>query len=135
NGETIFLKTGLNLTDSFISNPHKSLSGGGTVTYVALQLAYYMGFRQVILVGLDHSFGDKGIPNKTEVRSQVEDANHFAPNYFPKGVKWQLPDLLRSELAYTLARKAFEQDGRRILDATVGGKCEVFEKVDFETLF
>jgi len=135
NENTVFIKTGFNISDLFSTNLRHPLSGGGTVTYIALQLAYYMGFNKVILVGLDHNFGDKGIPNKTEVRSQEEDTNHFAPNYFPKGVKWQLPDLLRSEIAYKLAREAFEKDGRQILDATIGGKCEVFEKIDFESLF
>lgn len=133
--KTIFIRTGLTIQDTFIRNPLHPLSDGGTVTYVALQLAYYMGFSEVILIGLDHDFQDKGIPNKTEKQSKAEDTNHFAPNYFPKGVKWQLPDLHRSEIAYQLARNEFEKDGRKIIDATEGGKCEVFEKIEFDTFF
>lgn len=38
---------------------------GATVTNVALQLAYFMGFSTVILVGVDHSFVTKGTPNTT----------------------------------------------------------------------
>ena len=38
---------------------------GATVTYVAMQLAFYMGFEQVVLIGVDHSFKAKGTPNKT----------------------------------------------------------------------
>lgn len=34
-----------------------------------------------------------------------------------------------------MAREAFERDGRRVLDATVGGKLTVFPKVGYETLF
>ena len=30
--------------------------GSGTVTYVTMQLAFHMGFEQVILIGVDHSF-------------------------------------------------------------------------------
>jgi hypothetical protein len=93
-----------------------------------------MGFDEVILIGVDHNFADKGTPNKTEVRTQERDDNHFHPDYFPKGARWQLPDLVRSELAYALARQAFEQDGRRILDATADGKCPVFEKAHFASL-
>jgi len=132
---TCFLKMKLGLTDSFGSDLSKPLSSGGTVTYVALQAAYYMGFDDVILIGVDHNFADKGTPNKTEVRTQERDDNHFHPDYFPKGSKWQLPDLTRSELGYVMARQAFENDGRRILDATVGGQCPVFEKVSFASLF
>lgn len=122
------------LDDGFSTDITKGVYSGGTITYVSLQLAYYMGFSEVIIIGLDHNFEDKGTPNKTEVRIG-EDKNHFHPDYFPKGMKWQLPDLYRSELAYAKAREMFEKDGRRILDATVGGKCEVFEKVDYDSLF
>ena len=34
-----------------------------------------------------------------------------------------------------MARKAYEADGRRILDATVGGKLDIFEKVEYKSLF
>lgn len=122
------------IEDGFSTDITKGVYSGGTVTYASLQLAYYMGFSEVILVGLDHNFEDKGTPNKTEVRVG-EDRNHFHPDYFPKGMKWQLPDLYRSEVAYAKARTAFELDGRRILDATIGGKCDVFEKVEFQSLF
>jgi hypothetical protein len=33
---------------------------GATVTNMALQLAFYMGFEQVILIGVDHNFTSKG---------------------------------------------------------------------------
>ena len=53
------------------------------------------------------------------------------PTTFGKGFKWQLPDLAGSERAYTLAREAYTQAGRRVLDATVGGKLTIFPKVDY----
>jgi hypothetical protein len=107
---------------------------GATVTYTAMQLAYHMGFRQVILIGVDHSFATKGAPNK-EVVSAGDDPNHFSGGYFGKGFRWNLPDLTTSEMCYTLAKEAFAADGREILDATVGGKLQVFPKVDFNSLF
>ena len=107
---------------------------GATVTFVALQLAYFMGFSNVVLIGVDHSFATKGTPHKL-VTSQGDDPNHFAPDYFGKGVKWQLPDLDTSEIAYTLAREAYLADGREIVDATVGGKLTVFPKVNYQELF
>lgn len=107
---------------------------GFTVTYVALQLAFHMGFKQVILVGVDHNFVTQGTANQAIV-SQGDDPNHFAPNYFGKGFKWQLPDLVGSERAYTLARNTYAQAGRQILDATVDGKLTIFPKVDFNSLF
>ena len=102
---------------------------GATVTYVAMQVAYFMGFSKVVLIGVDHNFVSKGEPHKL-VESKGGDANHFDPSYFGKGFKWQLPDLETSEIAYALAREQFERAGRSIVDATVGGKLEIFPKVD-----
>ena len=107
---------------------------GATVTNVALQLAFHMGFEQVILIGVDHNFASKGDANKTVV-SEGDDPNHFMPNYFGKGVKWQLPDLDTSEVGYIMAREAFRESGCEIVDATVGGKLTVFPKVDYNSLF
>lgn len=135
NHDLMFLRLGLVLRDQFCGDVTHTISSGGTVTFASLQLAYFMGFKEVILIGLDHNFVEKGIPNTTEVRQSARDESHCHPDYFPKGIKWQLPDLYRSELAYALAREAFERDGRSVLDASVGGKCDVFQKVDFTSLF
>jgi hypothetical protein len=107
---------------------------GGTVTYTSLQVAFFLGFSEVILVGVDHNYVTQGKPNATVV-SQGDDPNHFDPAYFGKGFRWQLPDLVQWEDAYRLARRTYEADGRRVLDATVGGKLTVFPKVDYESLF
>jgi hypothetical protein len=107
---------------------------GATVTYIALQLAYYMGFEKVILIGIDHNFSTKGQPNMTVV-SQGNDPDHFAGNYFGKGFRWQLPDLETSEQAYRMAHATFTSDRREILDATVNGSLTVFPKIEFDTLF
>jgi hypothetical protein len=118
----------------FNGNAAGRLWEGATVTYVAMQLAYHMGFKQVILIGVDHSFATQGKPNSTVV-SGGEDPNHFNPGYFGKGFRWQLPDLETSELAYSIAREAYSKSGREIIDATVGGKLAIFPKVDYESLF
>ncbi len=118
----------------FYTDITKGICDGATVTYAAIQVAYYMGFHQVILIGVDHSFATKGKSHSVVV-STGDDPNHFAPNYFGKGFRWQLPDLETSEIAYRMAREAFEKSGREIVDATIGGKLQVFPKVDYNTLF
>lgn len=130
-----YLKSRMVINDFFQYDLTRSMVVGGTVTFVALQLAYYMGFQEVILVGLDHNYAEKGLPSGLEKRNSEQDQSHFHPQYFPKGSKWQLPDILRSEVDFRLARKAFEADGRKIYDATIGGKCEVFEKIKYLSLF
>ena len=131
---TIFVDTDYRGAESFSINLTGRVFEGGTVTYVALQAAYWMGFREVILVGVDHRYSIEGPANATVI-SKGEDPNHFHPEYFGRGFRWQLPDLEASERSYRLARAAFETDGRKIVDATVGGQLEVFPKVDYLSLF
>lgn len=99
---------------------------GHTVTYVCMQIAYYMGFRDILLVGVDHSFKYEGAPNQENVL-EGNDPNHFHPDYF-KGRSWNNPDLVRSEHAYKLARAMYEAHQRRIINLTPGTKETVFEK-------
>ncbi|EKD87628.1 MAG: hypothetical protein ACD_35C00310G0002 [uncultured bacterium] len=135
NANTMFLKSKMVIKDSFQYDLTHPLVVGATVTFVALQLAYYMGFSKVILIGLDHDYTESGIPSKSEIRTSDTDKDHFHKNYFPKGFRWQLPDLLRSEIDFSIARKAYEADGREIIDSTIGGKCPVFNKAEFSSLF
>ncbi len=118
----------------FAKDARGRLWEGATVTYVALQLAYHLGFETVFLIGVDHSFSSKGKPNTTVV-SEGEDRDHFDASYFGRGFRWQLPDLEMSERAYIMARQAYEADGRQVLDATIGGQLTVFPKVDYNSLF
>ncbi|MDD5467446.1 MAG: DUF115 domain-containing protein [Anaerolineales bacterium] len=132
-GDTVFLHT-THTGPKFARDARGRLWEGATVTYVALQLAFHMGFETAILIGVDHSFITQGQPNTTIV-SQGEDRDHFHAEYFGKGFRWQLPDLETSERAYCMAREAYAAAGRQVLDATLGGKLTVFPKVDYDSLF
>ena len=114
---------------SFCGDLTMPLHEGYTVTYVAMQIAFYMGFRNVYLVGVDHNFNASGAPN-SEQMMQGEDQNHFDPRYFADK-RWHLPDLQASELSYCLAKYFYAVDGRQIWDATVGGKLQVFPRIEF----
>jgi hypothetical protein len=130
----MFLDTDFTGPEDFAIDMTRRVFEGFTVTYMALQLAFYMGFSKAILIGVDHNFTTKGPPNTT-ITSQGDDPNHFSPNYFGKGFRWQLPDLDGSERSYTLARQAYASAGREVVDATVGGKLAIFPKMDYLSLF
>ncbi|WP_071515516.1 FkbM family methyltransferase [Geitlerinema sp. PCC 9228] len=132
--DIMFIKTLPYHGEPFSSNPLEGINEGSTVTYVAMQLAYYMGFDTVVLIGVDHNFVTKGQPHK-EVVSQGEDPNHFHPNYFGKGTKWHLPDLETSEKHYQIANEKFKAEGRTIIDATLDGHCQVFPKKHYKEVF
>lgn len=114
-------------TPAFHGSIRQGLWSGGTVTFAAMQIAYYMGFGKVVLVGVDHKFDAEGAPNEVRV-AEGPDTNHFDTGYFGRGVRWNLPDLPTSEQAYRMARAAFEADGRKIVNATRGGALEVFPR-------
>lgn len=106
-----------------------SVCQGYTVTYVALQVAYHMGFSKVALVGCDHNFITEGSANMTVIAG-ASDPNHFSTKYFSDGVKWQLPDLLGSEMHYKIAKEYYENSGREVINCTHGGKLEIFKRMD-----
>ena len=119
-------------SNEFSTDIQNGFGTSSTVTYSALQLAYYMGAKNVVLLGIDHSFATKGKPLTYE-RREGPDNNHFDPNYFASGGYWGVPDLDDSEIGYMKAKKAFESDGRKIYDATVGGKLDLFEKISISS--
>jgi hypothetical protein len=91
---------------------------GGTVIYSCLQIAYYLGFKEVYLLGCDcdHS---KGI--------------HFDGNTGVRALR-EKDNFLKIFECYKIFKKAFEEDGRKIYNATVGGKLEVFERKKLEEI-
>ncbi len=120
----------INATSPFYKDITQGISQGATVTFSAMQIAYFMGFKRVFLIGVDHNFFQKGNPNEQQ-KMKGDDPNHFDPNYF-KGQQWQLADLESSEVSYLTAKYFFEKKGGSILDATIGGKLTIFEKIEFE---
>jgi len=124
----------------FSSDAARCLWTGGTVSYLCLQLAYFMEFDPVILIGFDHSYvrpahvtAGGGAGNIWT--SHGDDPNHIHPGYFGKGYRWHDPRVDRMELAYLRAAESFFRAGRRVQNATVGGQLEVFERVDYRGLF
>lgn len=116
------------LDETFSTDITRRVGSAPTVTYAALQFAYFTGANPVMIVGVDHSFDKTG--DHVYDKREGPDSNHFDPNYFASGSLWGLPNLDASEIAYARAREAFERDGRKVLDATIGGKLEIFDKID-----
>ena len=116
------------LREPLFSSPEGPIWEGHTVTYVCLQLAYYMGFTEVVLLGVDHYYGQQQVPNM-EIVATGEDTNHFHPDYFSGGTRWHTPDLGMSEVAYSLAKAAYEKDGRKIINCTTRTALNIFEKL------
>ncbi len=107
----------------FSSDFSKRSYTGATVTYTCIQLAAYMGFHEIYLLGVDFSYGDA---------ESCQEYLHFfkeEKSALAKGFVKQVKS------AYTMAEKHAKESGIRIYNATRGGKLEIFERVNFDTLF
>ncbi len=117
----------------FSTHLNRYLGQGFTVTYGAIQLAYYMGFKEVYLLGIDHNYSislnEKGVPViKDGVKDYFEGSK--ASN---KGMN--LPRIVESTMAYMTARKfADAHEDFTVYNATRGGKLEAFERVNLDDI-
>ena len=95
----------------------KKAYDGCTVTYSAIQLAIYMGFSKIYLLGCDTNFAGH-IDDKEKVVSPDAGTPAYA--------------MIE---AYKVAKQYADEHGVKIYNATRGGMLEVFPRVDFDTLF
>lgn len=121
-------------SDDFV----KRVFWGGTVTFLSLQLAYFIGAREINLVGIDHNYQahtEKDELKGYQITSRTQDVNHFHPDYFGPGYRWHVPQVERMERSYVAAKSFCDAHSCRIINATVGGKLEVFPRVNYHSLF
>jgi hypothetical protein len=122
----------------FSPNFERRVYWGGTVTFMNMQLAYYLGASKIYLIGIDHNYCPPTSRDKvqgTVITSAADDPNHFDPRYFGVGYRWHDPKVDRMEQAYCTAKTYFESRGVQIFNATDGGNLEVFPRVRFDSLF
>jgi Pyruvate/2-oxoacid:ferredoxin oxidoreductase delta subunit len=108
----------------FSSELDKILFEGFTVTYAAIQLAAYMGFSEIFLLGVDCDYS--GDTRKGE--------NHFTKQYVGSNSEFFPHNTYRMQLAYKKAELVSRRNNFRIYNATRGGKLEAFERVDFDNI-
>ncbi len=131
----------------FAFNIDRGVRGAGSVVGTAIQIAYYMGFNPIYLIGCDLGYkvlktvkqeGDDKF--KTGVKlfltsTEDDDPNHFDNRYFGKGKRWHDPNVKRMVEGHQQCRRAIEAKGRKIYNATIGGELEVYKRKDFYRLF
>jgi len=92
---------------------------GYTITYSLLQLAAYMGFKEIYLIGADCSYAKQGPQHFIE--TGVTDPN----------VKIATERMLRS---YKAAKEYADKHGIKIYNATRGGYLELFKRVSMDDI-
>lgn len=106
----------------FSNDITRQIYSGTNVIYNALQIAAYMGFAEIYLLGIDFSYSRQG--QKYFYEKKKEEAKKLAADFYKKEVL----------LAFEGAEEYSRQHGFRIYNATRGGELEVFERVDLDKL-
>ena len=119
----------------FSLNIDNCVNMGGTVTYALLQIAFWMGFREVLLVGVDHYYGKSnrdGVAGR--FKAVGKDPDHFQTKsgvpYFKPGEVYNRPeDTTRS---YEWALQYYLEKNATIVNLTPNSKLNVFERGHYE---
>ena len=109
-----------------------------TVINPSLQILSYLGFSEIYLIGMDLTFSDQNVEkhNSRDWTAQKnDDPNHFDPRYFGKGYSYHNPT--KNEIIQTFeeAKIFFDANQVKIYNSTIGGKLEIFPRVDIHNLF
>lgn len=116
----------------FSRDVKKRIAWHSTVTYFWMQVLLHVGYKKVLMIGFDHSYVQSKTAKEGDLIKQTEpDPNHFDPSYF-LGKQWQAADVSKMEEAYLMAKDAYENAGREIVNCTVGGALEAFRRAALE---
>lgn len=123
-------KYGANPHVPFSANAAAYVASGETVTYTAIQMAAYMGFEEIYLLGVDHSYAvTVGVNGQLTIDRSIKDYfEGIRPDAFTRQFT------LMTNAAYQSALNYATKHGIRILNATRGGKLEVFSRVNLDTI-
>jgi hypothetical protein len=117
----------------FSTDPSKRIYQGYTVTYGAIQMAIYMGFKEIYLLGVDHNYSIVRDAQGRPVRKN-DNANNYPAGMSQHMDQNNLPRIEETTIAYETAEKLSAKYGVKIYNATRGGKLEAFERIDFDTI-
>lgn len=120
--------------NSFSTDISKQMDSVGTVTFTCINIAVYMGFKEIYLLGVDHNYR----VTIDEAGNTVVDEN--AKDYFCDDYDNDIKDIVIHDMGnntrvYRKAKAACDELGVKVFNATRGGKLEVFPRVDFDSLF
>lgn len=120
----------------FSLNPIDKVFSGYTVTYVLLQLALYMGIREIYLIGVDfcYNIDQQNYEDNDQIMVSDGTGSHFHSGYLKSGDRLFQPNLHLHEKAYLAAGRATEKAGGSIFNATRGGRLTVFPRVDLDAV-
>ncbi len=120
----------------FSQNADVNTFGGHAVLFFQLQVAFYMGISEAILLGVDFNYKlspptGETAPNGEVLVSEGE-KNHFHSNYRERGEKWIKPEKHIQQQSFSLACKNYLNDGRTFLNASRYSELKSIQRISLE---
>ncbi|WP_458411750.1 6-hydroxymethylpterin diphosphokinase MptE-like protein [Schinkia sp. CFF1] len=102
----------------FSDNCYRTVYDGYSITYSLIQLAVYMGFKEIYLLGCDNNYSED------KNKQHFIESGHYDPTFKTAGD--------RMTIAYMEAKRYGDAHEIKIFNATRGGMLEVFPRVDLD---
>jgi hypothetical protein len=121
---------------SFSEDIALQIYSSATTTYALIQIAVYMGFKKIYLMGMDNVYGK--IQDKNGIIHKINDVQtHFyisnGKNFLESAVA--VDTHLINNSAYKAAKQYADTHDIKIINATRGGQLEVFPRIDFDLIW
>lgn len=133
--DIIFWMTRISFDSNFSRDATLGCFRGGTSDAIALQLAYHLGFDEVVLIGCDHTYDKDGAKPGEQGHHTGGSNYHFTNTYTHTGLPHCGNGYVTVLPCLQAAEKIFLEAGRKVIDATVEGQCPAFPKVDYREVF
>lgn len=114
----------------FSSDISKCIYNSPTVSFGAMQIAAYLGYKEIILLGFDHNYSFEFDKRGNVISTGTANA-HFFKDDMPEDI---IANICGMNKAYEAARAYCCENGISIKNATRGGKMEIFERINFDEL-
>lgn len=121
-------RNNLNKKISFSEDISDYIINMPTITYTMIQLAVYLGYDNIYLLGMDHSYALTYDEKGNVVQDDTVDS-HFFTDKNPKDV---IANIEGMNKAYIVARDYAKEHNVSIINVTRGGKLEWFPRMGLE---
>ena len=126
-----------NYSAPFSRRADRFVYDGSMVTYLSLQLAVFMGFSEIYLIGMDHNF-----PFHRNRDGEIEENDKTIPVHFWESADKNTGNIDLHSNYHELAENSYKEVARvsgrdgdfKVYNATRGGKLEVFERVNLDDI-
>lgn len=129
-----------NIIDQQVDDPQKYLFSddiahciynSSTGMYTAAQIAAYMGFSEIYLIGVDHHFRVSQ-NSKGEIVVDNTAKDYFSEKYNEDKSSLYIPNTEKSTLTYVAMKKHCDSRGIKVYNASRKTALQVFEKITLE---